>query len=188
MSQPLQNKRRWSEIIVEAEIIGKNLKEAIEESLKPEKLISALPRIQYPTYVPPPPPAPAPAPAPVPVSQPPLRTITRRLTDVSPPALIIDESGRGELKELLILSDFKELKLVMYVDGEKVYDNDFDWFLGIAQEVVGVAAYRRLDGSYVLHITNIKFTERLKAWIHPLPTLTEEHKVREIFWKYDVAV
>jgi len=117
-----------------------------------------------------------------------MRTVTYRKTNVKIPAIIIDEYGEGELKEFLILSAYKEIRVIMNVDGQELYNNDFDWFLSIAQEVVGIAAYRRLDGNYVLHITNIKFTRRIRVRVEPLPILTvEEPRIAEVFWKYDVA-
>jgi len=120
---------------------------------------------------------------------PPLRTITRSEKDFPIPATIIDEKGSGQLKELLIKSDFKDWRLAVFVDGQQIYNNSYDWFMKISQELEEIAAFQAEDGTYILHLSDIKFTESIKITAEPFIHIlaVEKPKLKEIFWKLELA-
>lgn len=116
------------------------------------------------------------------------RTVIGKEADFTIPAAIIDEKGSGQLKELLIKSDFKEWRLIVFVDSQQLYDNSYDWFMKISQELEEVDAFQTEDGTYILRLSDIKFAESIKVKAEPLiQTLTEKLKLKEIFWRLELA-
>jgi len=124
----------------------------------------------------------APAPAPT------FRTVTGKRTDIPLPTTIIDEKGSGQLKELLIKSDFKDWRLAVYADGQQLYDNSYDWFMGISQELEEIDAFQAEDGTYILHLSDIKFAKSLKVVAESLTVVSiqERPKLKEIFYKLEI--
>jgi len=120
---------------------------------------------------------------------PPLRTITKSEKDFPIPATIIDEKGCGQLKELLIKSDFSGWRLAVFADGQQLYNNTYEWFTEISQELEEVDAFQAEDGTYVLHLSDIKFAEGIKVTAEPFIHIlaAEKPKLKEIFWKLELV-
>lgn len=112
----------------------------------------------------------------------PASTRIKRLRMVSIPATLIDESGTGVLRELLLKSKTKDYTLTVRVDGSEAYKNSWSWFKDISQEFEGVDAFEE-DGVYVLHLSGLSFRESLKVTVKP--TTTTPTILEEVLWKID---
>ena len=113
-------------------------------------------------------------------------TRVEKKKDVEIPVTLIDETGQGKLKELIIKSSFNGYRLIVSVDGRVLYSDDYEWFQDISQEVDEIAAFES-NGTYVLHLSDIAFSNRIRVRVEPtLMTLTVR-TLDEVFWKLEIA-
>ena len=117
----------------------------------------------------------------------PVRTVASRKVDFKIPGTIIDINGAGCLRELVMKSTFKDYRLHLYVDGQVVYANTWDEFNELSQEIEDIAAFQSVDGLYVLHLADVKFTENIKAIVEPARATTDRKTINYIFYKVDVT-
>jgi len=125
----------------------------------------------------------APAPA--------VRTVVGREVDFPIPGTIIDERGSGCLRELLIRSGFREWRLAVFADGQQLYNDEYGWFEGVGAHVGEVAAFQAGDGSYVLHLSDIRFAESLRVAAAPSSVATlgaGRPRLSLVYWKLELAV
>jgi hypothetical protein len=117
---------------------------------------------------------------------PPTFSKTVRMTDIPLPYTLVDETGSGCLKELVVKSRFKDYSLIVLVDGSDLYRNSYDWFQRISQSVEEIDAFEE-DGTYVLRLSDIHFAKSLKIVAIPFMTITTTLKLDEVFCKIDLA-
>jgi hypothetical protein len=109
-----------------------------------------------------------------------------RLFNVKIPATIVEELGSGQLKELIVKSAGKDYVLRVYSDGQELYHNSYTWFESISQTVEEIDAFEE-DGTYVLRLSDIHFTEKLTIIAEPaIIPLTASTTLQEVFCKLDV--
>jgi len=111
------------------------------------------------------------------------RTVVGRKIGVTIPAVIVDEKGSGQLKELLIESVSKDWRLSVYVDGQQLYSDAYDWFASVSQELDEIAAFQTDDGTYVLHLSDISFSESITVTVD---STAGKPVLKEVFWKLDI--
>ena len=117
------------------------------------------------------------------------RTIIGRRTDFNIPETIIDEKGRGCLKELLVKSNRGDYKLTLVADGMTLYNYAYSWFEDVSQQLEEIDAFQTDEGDYILHISDVKFLESIKVSLEPvLATLpAEAFTINEVYWKIEIA-
>ena len=116
------------------------------------------------------------------------KTKVIRLKDVSLPNTLIDESGVGELNELMISSSSKYYELSIYVDDMLLVKRDFMWFQNISPYSDWIDAFEN-NGTFVLRISGIGFRKGIKIYAEPvLETLTSSEKIvlSEVLAKIDI--
>jgi hypothetical protein len=116
------------------------------------------------------------------------RTKIIRLKDVSIPNTLVDESGVGELSELMISSFSKYYELSIYVDDMLLVKRDFTWFQNISPYSDWIDAFEN-NGTFVLRISGIGFRKGIKIYAEPvLETLTSSEKIvlSEVIVKIDI--
>jgi len=113
-------------------------------------------------------------------------SIVVRKANVSIPCTLIEEYGRGCLKELVIRSANKNYLLRVYADGLELYSNGFTWFQEISPTVEEIDAFED-NGTYVLRLSDIHFAKSLKVVAEPAITILSASKLDEVFCKIDLA-
>lgn len=113
------------------------------------------------------------------------RTIVEHRKDIGP-GKIIERSGPGVLKELMLKASHANYGLRVEVDGLTTYDMTWTQFSDISQEVGEVSAFQDTDGNYVLHLEDIKFAQRLVVNLVSFMTLGQKLTVDEAFYKLEV--
>lgn len=121
-----------------------------------------------------------------PQAQPVPYTRVGRLHDVAIPETFIDEHGAGVLKEFMVKSLDKGFVVRVYVDGVELYGDSFDQLSSISQEVEEVAAFQS-EGIYVLHLSDISFSESLKVVVEPVTLSPTPFRLEEVFWKLELV-
>jgi hypothetical protein len=116
---------------------------------------------------------------------PPASSKVVKLKDILLPETLVDERGTGHMKEFVVKSTSKDYVLEVYVDGSKLYYDDFTWFQNMSQVLEEVDAFEE-DGVYVLRLSNIHYTNSLEIAAEPSPTATTTLKLNEVFCKLDV--
>jgi hypothetical protein len=114
-----------------------------------------------------------------------VKTTVKTMTDVAIPATLIELNIPGCLKELLIKTADTNYKLTVQVDGETLYDNDFNWFQNISQTVDEISAFQDETGSYILHLADIKWSTNIKVEAQPLTTTGT---LKQVFYKIDLYI
>lgn len=69
------------------------------------------------------------------------------------------------------------------VDDDVIYNNAWSWFNSLSQEVMEIAAFES-DGTYVLHLRDIKFAESLIVKVKPTSEAVK-NSLDEIFYKLE---
>jgi hypothetical protein len=114
------------------------------------------------------------------------RTIVEHRKDIGP-GKIIDRSGPGVLKELMLKASHQYYGLRVEVDGLTAYDMTWSQFSDISQEVSEVSAFQDTDGNYVLHLEDIKFSNSLAVYLISFMTLGQKLTLSEALWKLEVV-
>jgi hypothetical protein len=113
------------------------------------------------------------------------KTIVEHRKDIGP-GKIIDRSGPGVLKELMLKASHGNYGLRVEVDGLTAYDMTWSQFSDISQEVDEISAFQDTDGNYVLHLEDIKFSNSLAVYLVSFMTLGQKLTVEEAFYKLEV--
>jgi len=98
---------------------------------------------------------------------------------------LIDESGCGVLRELVVKNGDKYFGLEVVVDGVYVYHKSWDEFNAISEYVDEVAAFED-DGTYILHLSDIKFSSMIKVVLRPVTVRPLSSTVSEVFYKIEL--
>jgi hypothetical protein len=114
------------------------------------------------------------------------KTIVEHRKDIGP-GKIIDRSGPGVLKELMLKASHQYYGLRVEVDGLTAYDMTWSQFSDISQEVSEVSAFQDTDGNYVLHLEDIKFSNSLAVYLISFMTLGQKLTLSEALWKLEVV-
>jgi len=88
-------------------------------------------------------------------------TTSKYLRNVTLPIDLIDINGSGVLREIFIRSSDKNFTFWLFVDGDIVYNNDWEWFYEISTMVSEIGAFQDDDEYYVLSLSDIKFSSSL---------------------------
>jgi hypothetical protein len=123
---------------------------------------------------------------------PPTVTKVIHLRDVKLPATLVDEQGQGHMSELVIRSGTNEYVLKVIVDGIPLYHEHYSWFESMSQVVKEIAAFQEEDGTYILHLADIRFSKSLRIMaesliILPLGGQGTIVELGEFFCKLNVA-
>jgi len=108
----------------------------------------------------------------------PVRLESGRMHDASTPVTLIDVSGRGVLRELVVKASSPGFKATVIVDGEVLYSEDYTWFYNVSDTLESIDAFTA-DSTYVLRFQGIRFTTGIRVSIDGLePGFT----ISEAYW------
>lgn len=82
------------------------------------------------------------------------------------PKTILYVDGSGKVDELVIVSSSKDYAIEVVADDEQLYDNEWDWFNMITEVVEEISAFVN-DSKFILHLSDIKFTENIMVRLKP---------------------
>lgn len=115
-----------------------------------------------------------------------MRTYVDRRTNVRLPVILFDEVGTGVLKELVLRSNLSGYKVIINADGSEIYNNTWDWFYDRSQIIDEIAAFQD-NSNYILTVSDIKFSNRLKISIRPVEPVIQIIRLTEVFLKVDIT-
>ncbi len=108
-----------------------------------------------------------------------------RIRDVEP-GTVLDVPGSGVLRELVVVCGANNFLLDVVVDGELLTSGDFDWYSSISGFSEWIDAFEN-DGSYVIRLSNIYFSERLVVRYQPSPGLMgQQVKLSDVLAKIEL--
>jgi len=93
-----------------------------------------------------------------------------RVRDVEP-GNVLDVPGSGVLREFVAVSGTNNFLLDVIVDGELLTSGDFNWYRSISEFSDWIDAFES-DGSFVVRLSDIDFSERLLVRYQPGSGLT----------------
>jgi len=108
----------------------------------------------------------------------PVRLESGRMHDASAPVTLIDVSGRGVLRELVVKASSPGFKATVIVDGEVLYSEDYTWFYNVSDTLESIDAFTA-DSTYVLRFQGIRFNTGIRV---SLDGLEPGFTVGEAYW------
>jgi len=108
----------------------------------------------------------------------PARLESGRIHDASTPVTLIDVSGRGVLRELVVKASSPSFKATVIVDGEVLYSEDYTWFQSVSDTLESIDAFTT-DSTYVLRFQGVGFNTGIRVSVDGLePGFT----ISEAYW------
>jgi len=92
-------------------------------------------------------------------------TLVGWLKNVSTPFEVINISGSGELKSIVIKNNNKNFSLKIIADNNVLYDKSWDEYSTISEYIEDIDAFE-YNGTYILRISDIKFYKNLLISIY----------------------
>ena len=97
---------------------------------------------------------------------------------------MLDLSGRGTLRELLIITDSPDLLVALEADDRQVVNHRLSELAEVSDLLENIDVFER-DGSYVFRISSVHFLTRLRNVLAPI-TPTAQATVKRYFALYDI--
>jgi hypothetical protein len=86
---------------------------------------------------------------------------------------VVNETGYGALKELLLRSTTANYTLVVRRDGSTVIEKTWADYSSDSKYLIDIDAFQdAVDGSYILKLSNISFTQSLQVTLIPIMAVT----------------
>jgi len=99
------------------------------------------------------------------------QTVSYRDKVVETTFTLIDVTGTGKVRELVLLTDKPDFDMYVEIDSRAVINHSFTELQDVSEAMEEVDAFDR-DGEYVVRFTNLSFLNRFLALIKPRGRIT----------------
>lgn len=110
--------------------------------------------------------------------------VDHRMLGLSGSRTMLDLSGRGTLRELLIIADSPDLLVALEVDSRQIVNHRLTELMEVSDLLENIDVFER-NGSYVFRISSVHFLNRLRNILVPL-TPSAQATVKRYFALYDI--